>query len=87
MMALLTSIPIDCWICGAQYRVPATISQRPSAHPQVYSQPISAHFWVNMDQTPIQMHVQGHWPVLVLWFFMWRAFIDISGIDPLEYYR
>lgn len=87
MMAMLTSIPIDCWICGAEFNVPATISQRPSTHEMVMARPISAHFWMNVDQTMIRAHVNEHWPVLMVWFCMWHAFVDVYGFDVLDYYR
>jgi len=87
VMAMLTFIPIDCWICGAHYQVPATISQRPSTDEMVMARPVSAHFWVNVDQTMIRAHIAAHWPMLVVGFFLWRAYVDVFGIDPLEYYR
>jgi hypothetical protein len=85
-MGALTFIPIDCWLCGDHYRVPATLSLMPVEFGNVYTQQVGANVWVHVDQTMIQAHVQAHWPILVLWFHMWRAFTDVSGIDVFDYF-
>jgi hypothetical protein len=86
-MDALTFIPIDCWICGAHYQVPATLSLMPVEFGEVYTQQVAANVWVHVDQTMIRAHIGTHWPMLVVGFFLWRAHVDVFGIDPLEYYR
>lgn len=86
-MAALTSIPIDCWLCQTKYDVPAQLHITPPNEEGWYGERLIGNLWAWVDQRPIQAHVQGHWPVLVFCFFMWRAFIDVSGIDPLEQFR
>ena len=86
-MIALTSIPIECWVCDTTYSVPATITLIPFEADDVLTREIAAGVWIQVDQTLIRTHVNEHWSVLVLWFFMWRAFVDITGIDVLEYYQ
>jgi hypothetical protein len=86
-MGMLTSIPIDCWLCGLSYRVPAMLEMTPGVSRDVYTQQVAMGVWIHVEQTPIVDHLNSHWPVICLWFFMWRAFVDITGVDVFEYYQ
>lgn len=87
-MAQLTSIPIECWVCGQTYRVPATLSIFPPALEETYRdywRKVSADVWIHIDQDPIKFHLSKHWPVLVVGFFLWHAFREASGVDIFGY--
>ena len=88
-MAQLTSIDIDCWICGTTFYVPARLSMLPPGvvHGPWYGKQMTANVWAYVETTEINNHVREHWPILVTLFLAWRAFIDVVGFDPLEHYR
>lgn len=88
-MAEMTTIDIDCWICGDTFYVPARLtllSPRYITGPW-YGKQVSANFWAYVEMTEINRHVAQHWPMLVVGFYLWRAYVDVTGIDPLAYYR
>lgn len=91
VMAEITAIPIPCWICAASFDAPATLTMlAPRYMPAVpggyTSRQVSAHVWVHVDNTPIQAHLAEHWPVIVMLFYWWAGFVEITGFDPLEWY-
>ena len=83
----LDTIDVNCWMCGERFYVPARLHLIPPPEQGWYAEKVSANVWMWLEQRPILEHSAEHWPILVLWFFMWRAFTDISGIDVLEVYR